>query len=202
MDVSAEGQRLLEAGRHAEAITLYEAAAKAEQEPERRAHVLAMLSSALSLVDHLDEAVAVARGAVGLACSASDERAEAHARLSLGTALVLVVRAGHAGESTFSEAMDSLERAASVYQGLGMIDFATALITMAEGCREIGELDPAEGLYARVIHELSDARWAVSEALMLHANHVRGRAFAGLGFIELDRDRATPVSSEPVGSGP
>ena len=71
---------------------------------------------------------------------------------------------------------------------MGQIDWLVAIFTLAEAYAGIEELDTAEKLYARVIHELRDERWK-TEALASHATYLCGRAFVGCAKIEVWRSK-------------
>lgn len=191
-NVLDEGIQLLREGRHEEAISAFEKVANVTADSGESAHVLAQLADAFRAGGRLADAIRTAQQALEAAKRAADEGAEAHACLSLGTALLVEFDRSES-RANFSQAVDCLDRSASIYKGMGLIDFSTALFTLGEAMLRASHLETAAGLYSNVIHELTDARWAESELTAKHADYLRGRAFAGLGLVALrseDRPQA------------
>jgi hypothetical protein len=151
-------------------------------ERAERARALAALADEQARANQVPEAVATAREAVALARFFDDET-EADATLALAAALLAAWELDGA-EPTFMEAMERLDRAAQLFERLRSIDFWSALVLMAEANWRADNLDTARALFARVTRELGDERWA-REGLDGHADHLRGCAFAGLGFIAI-----------------
>jgi len=171
------------AGEHAKCAATYEAAlADPSMAAGDRVHVLSHLSAAYRLADRLDDAIRAARDAVGIAISAADRRAEAHAQLTLASARLALIQSSDNWEA-FDDVMSSLDRSASIYEQLGSIALGATLLTMADALTMADEPDTAWGIYARVTRDLSDARWASPESNARHADYVRGRAFVGLAEI-------------------
>jgi tetratricopeptide (TPR) repeat protein len=156
-----------------------------------RAHELATLSSDYCMAGRLDDAIRVAQQALALAKGAGDERAEAHACMSLGT--TRLTQFSNGDDAQLGEAMNAIERAAELYQRLGRIDFGAAVLTMAEASRMVGELDAAEALYRRVIVELGDPRWAEWPA---HCRHLQARGSMGLGAVALQKGDRKQASAQ------
>jgi tetratricopeptide (TPR) repeat protein len=187
-DVLDHAEAYGRAGQYAKSAASYEVAlADASMTAGERAHVLAHLSAAYRLSDRVDDAIRVAREGIKTGVSSADRSAEAHAHLALATALLTLFQSSENWEG-FGEVMESLDRSASLYEQLGSIDFGTTLLTMAEAFKQIGELDAAQGVYARVTRDLSDPRWATPDSIARHADHLRGRAFVGLAWIAVDRE--------------
>jgi tetratricopeptide (TPR) repeat protein len=182
-----EARHLLRTRRHAEAIALYEKLAHDATAPEG-ASILSFLSAAYEQVGRFEEAIRTGRKALELAREASNDAAEAHAGVSLGTAILNDFhRKGPSAPKwdDFREAMDLLEHSALLYEREGSVDYASTLLSMAEAYRGVGIFDGAGALYTRVSRELSDERWAASDDLARHTDYLRGRAFMGLGAVGL-----------------
>ncbi|MBA2543886.1 MAG: hypothetical protein H0V17_29850, partial [Deltaproteobacteria bacterium] len=116
-----------------------------------------------------------------IAVSVADLSAEARAHFALATALLGLFESSEIWEG-FGEVTESLERAATLYEQLGTIDFGATLLTMADAFTMVGELDAAQSVYVRVTRDLADPRWAAPESIARHADFLRGRAFVGLGW--------------------
>jgi hypothetical protein len=87
------------------------------------------------------------------------------------------------------------EAASAIYERAGKIDYASALLIMAEAYRTVDILDGAGALWARVVKELSEEPWlpAESETIGRHIDYLRGRGWMGLGYVALryiDQDEA------------
>lgn len=185
-----EARLLQRSGRTAEAIAAFEAAERSARDPVERAQLLPFLCGAYEKGGRLEDAVRVGRIAVQAVEGGSDETTGAHAKLSLGSALFAdFFRKGPADPdwSVFKEAMALCESASQVYERAGKIDYASALLIMAEAYRTVDILDGAGALSARVVKELSDEPWlpTESEALGRHIDYLRGRAWMGLGYVAL-----------------
>ena len=193
-----EARRLQRTGRTAEAIATFEAAERSAREPLERANILPFLCGAYEKGGRLEDAVRVGRVAVQAAEGGSDETIVAHAKLSLGSALFADFFRKGPGDpdwSVFKEAMAFGEAASEIYERVGKIDYASALLIMAEAYRTVDILDGAGALWARVVKELSEEPWlpAESETIGRHIDYLRGRGWMGLGYVALkyiDQDEA------------
>jgi hypothetical protein len=163
------------------------------------------LASMYRLLERWDDAETAARGAVEAGKASGSLRAEAHAQVTLGTLLLAMFQdeiAGTTSDDLFGDAMDALDRAATVYEELGLIDFYTCLLTMAEALRFVEEHAGAEGIYARIARELSDEKWGSPHTIARHADHLRARAFMGLAeiaFVAHDNEKARDRMEAAVG---
>jgi len=164
--------------------------------PTDRALAFARLSSCYRLAGNRADALRTARDASVIAMVSDDERTRALADFMLGNAASAVFFHDNPADQLFAEAMQALERAAEGYQRLGAIDFASVVLTMAELARGVQHLDGAWPLYVRVANELADPRWTSDPSLAHHASQVRGRAFTGLGAIELARGRRAEAKAQ------
>jgi tetratricopeptide (TPR) repeat protein len=193
-----EARSLHRSGRTAEAIAAFEAAERSARDPLERAEILPFLCGAYEKGGRLEDAVRVGRAAVKAAEGGSDETIGAHAKLSLGCALFAdFLRKGPADPdwSVFKEAMALGESASEIYERAGKIDYASALLIMADAYRTVDILDGAGALWARVVKELSEEPWLPTEAETMgrHIDYLRGRAWMGLGYVALhyiDQDEA------------
>lgn len=179
-------------GRTAEAIAEFEAAEQSARTPVERATVLPFLCGAYEKGGQLEEALRVGRLAVEAADGVADDTLVAHAKLSLGSALFArFFRDGPADPdwSVFEEAMALCDAASQLYEHAGKIDYASALLIMAESYRTVDILDGAGALWVRVVKELSKEPWlpAESQEMGCHVDYLRGRAWMGLGDIALKR---------------
>jgi tetratricopeptide (TPR) repeat protein len=189
---------LQRSGRTTEAIAAFEAAERSARDPLERAEILPFLCGAYEKGGRPEDAVRVGRAAVQAAEGGSDETIGAHAKLSLGSALFAdFFHKGPADPdwSVFKEAMALGESASQIYERAGKIDYASALLIMAEAYHTVDILDGAGALWARLVKELSEEPWlpAESEAIGRHIDYLRGRAWMGLGYVALqyiDQDEA------------
>jgi hypothetical protein len=106
-------------GQHASAASRHEAAlADSSLVSGDRAHTLADLADAYPSSGRVEDAIRVARDGMKLAQSSRDEQAEAHTRISLATALLADFDSSGT-ERSFLDAMQCLDRSASIYERLG-----------------------------------------------------------------------------------
>jgi tetratricopeptide (TPR) repeat protein len=185
-----QARSLQRTGRTAEAIAEFEAAEQSARTPVERATVLPFLCGAYEKAGRLDEALRVGRLAVEAAEGVADDTVVAHAKLSLGSALFArFFRDGPADPdwSVFKEAMSLSEAASQIYEHAGKIDYASALLIMAEAYRTVDILDGAGALWVRVVKELSKEPWLPpeSEVMERQIDYLRGRAWMGLGYVAL-----------------
>jgi hypothetical protein len=83
------------------------------------------------------------------------------AEVTLGTLLLIMFEDEIVPTSSgdlFWDALESLDRAASLYEELGLIDTYTCLLTIAQGFRFVEEIGRADGVYARIARELNRNR--------------------------------------------
>jgi tetratricopeptide (TPR) repeat protein len=177
-------------GRTAEAVAEFEAIERSARTPTERATTLPFLCGAYEKAGRLDEALRVGRLAVEASESVGDETVVAHAKLSLGSALFArFFRDGRSDPdwSVFKEAMSACDEASQIYEQAGKIDYASALLIMAEAYRTVDILDGAGALWTRVVRELSEEPWlpAESEVVGRHIDYLRGRAWMELGYVAL-----------------
>ncbi len=185
-----EARWLQRSGRTAEAIAAFEAAERTARDPLERARILPFLCGAYEKGNRLADAVHTGRAAVQATEGASDETSGAHAKLSLGSALFadFFQRGPQDPEwGVFEEAMALVGTASQIYEQAGKLDYASALLIMAEAYQTIDILDGAGALWARVINELSEGPWVRtdSETIGRHIDYLRGRAWMGLGYVAL-----------------
>jgi hypothetical protein len=197
-------------------MAAFEAAEKSARDPLERAEVLPFLCGAYEKSGRFEDAVRVGRAAVEAAEGCSDETIIAHAKLSLGSALFAdFLRKGPADPDwdVFREGMALGDAASQIYENAGKIDYASALLIMAEAYRAVDLLDGAGALWLRVVRELSEEPWlraesetigvagelseerlrAESETMGRQIDYLRGRAWMGLGYVALeyiDQDEA------------
>jgi tetratricopeptide (TPR) repeat protein len=193
-----EARLLQRSGRTAEAIATFEAAERSARDPQERAEILPFLCGAYEKAGRLEDALRVGRAAVQTAEGSPDETILAHAKLSLGSAMFAdFFRKGPQDPDwdVFRDAMALVEAASQIYEEAEKIDYASALLIMAEAYRTIDVLDGAGALWARVVKELSEEPWlpAESETMGRHIDYLRGRGWMGLGYVALryiDQDEA------------
>ena len=187
-----EAEAPIREGRYDDAVSEYLRALDSPLLPaDDWLHVMSHLATAYRLAGRWDTAETVARGAIAAAKASGSLRTEAHAQLTLGTLLLAMLQeeiASRASEDVFVDATDALDRAATLYQELDLIDFYTCLFTLAEALRWVEENAGAEGIYARMTRELCDERWAEPPTMARHADHLRARAFMGLAQIAFAAD--------------
>lgn len=185
-----EARRLQRTGRTAEAIAAFEAAARRATDIQERAKLLPFLCGAYEKGGRLDDALRVGRDAVEAAARSSDQTIVAHANLSLGSAIFADFFSNGPADpdwDRFEEAMALVEKASELYEEAGKIDYASALLIMAESYRTVDLLDGAGALWHRVVSELSEEPWlpAESETMGRHIDYLRGRGWMGLGYVAL-----------------
>lgn len=178
------GRLLGEQGNHDGAAAHFEAlVGDASLTGSERVHALAHLAAAHRNGGRPAEALCAARAGVATALGLGDPRAEAHAHLTLASTLMAYFQAS--ADLDINEAMEALERAATIYADLSPLDFAATLLTMAELCKLVQDFDGAAAIFARVARDLSDPKFASSTDVAHHADHLRGRAHVGVAEIAL-----------------
>lgn len=185
-----EARALQRTGRTAEAIAAFEAIEQRASNTLERANILPFLCGAYEKGGRLDDALRAGRAAVAAAAVCSDQSIGAHAKLSLGSALFAAFfRKGPIDPEwdRFEEAMALVGAASETYEKAGQIDYASALLIMAESYRAVDILDGAGALWFRVVGELSEEPWlpTASEEMGRHIDYLRGRAWMGLGYVAL-----------------
>ena len=136
-----------------------------------------------------DRATEEARRAVALS---STDLARASALLSSGTVRIARWHPDAASselETTLRELSESVE----IFERLGTIDFSSALLTLADAWRELGEVETAEPLYRRVVRDMQSARWV--NASPSHRLGLVARALYGLTGCAVVQDRASDARS-------
>jgi hypothetical protein len=148
------------------------------------ARALARRADEHSLAGQTAEALPMAREAVALARGSGDEEADAEASTALATALLTDWEQNGPADH-FDEALDLLDHAAIIFEPLGTIDFWSVLVILAEINLRCENFETAQQLFARVTHDLGDPCWAAPDTAA-EADHLRARAFSGLGFVAID----------------
>ena len=177
-------------GRYDEAADVYvDALDEADLSPDDRCHILTKLASLYRLAGQWDDAESAALEAVELSAKGNSPAAEARAHLILGTVLLEMcleeIPAAADVEDVLQQAVSAAGHAANLFEHLGAIELYCALLTIAVAMRLAADNGSARGVFGRIVHDLSDAKWS-QPATAGHADHLRGRAFMGLGEIALD----------------
>lgn len=177
-------------GRYDEAADAYiDALDEADLAPDDRGHILTKLASLYRLAGQWEDAESTALEAVELAAKGSSPAAEARAHMILGTVLLAMcqedIPPAADVEDVLQQAVSAVGHAANLFEHLGVIEFYSALLTIAVAMRLAADNGSARGVFGRIVRDLSDARWS-QPATAAHADHLRGRAFMGLGEIALD----------------